>query len=107
MPEHEETYQVVVSKRASGQLVSRAAFTARLEERLAYQLVEEFREAAASLRRFPYWNPILRSDEFTTEKYRKMLFGKWYLMLYQIKGDTVLIEYVIDGRQDYQWLLKT
>ena len=107
MPEHEETYQVVVSKRASGQLVSQAAFTARLEERLAYQLVEEFREVAASLRRFPYRNPVLRSDEFTTEKYRKMLFGKWYLMLYQIKGDTVLIEYVIDGRQDYQWLLKT
>lgn len=107
MPEHEETYQVVVSKRASGQLVSHAAFTARLEERLAYQLVEDFREAAASLRRFPYRNPVLRSDEFTTEKYRKMLFGKWYLMLYQIKGNTVLIEYVIDGRQDYQWLLKT
>ena len=107
MPEHEETYRVVVSKRASRQLVSHAAFAARLEERLADQLVEDFKEAAASLSRFPYRNPVLRSDEFITEKYRKMLFGKWYLMLYQIKGNTVLIEYVIDGRQDYQWLLKT
>lgn len=107
MPEHEETYRVIVSKRASRQLVSQAAFAAQLEERLAHQLVEDFREAAASLKRFPYRNPALRSDEFTTEKYRKMLFGKWYLMLYQIKGDAVLIEYVIDGRQDYQWLLET
>ena len=107
MPEHEETYRVIVSKRASRQLVSQAAFAAQLEERLAYQLVEDFQEAAASLKKFPYRNPVLRSDEFTTEKYRKMLFGKWYLMLYQIKGNTVLIEYVIDGRQDYQWLLET
>ncbi len=107
MPEHEETYRVVVSKRASRQLVSHAAFAARLEERLADQLVEDFKEAAASLSRFPYRNPVLRSDEFTTEKYRKMLFGKWYLLLYQIRGNAVYIEYVIDGRQDYQWLLKT
>ena len=50
MPEHEETYRVIVSKRASGQLVHQAAFVARLEERLAYQLVEDFKEAAASLK---------------------------------------------------------
>ena len=107
MPEHEETYRVVVSNRASRQLVSHAAFVAQLEERLARRLVEDFREAASSLSRFPYRNPVLRSDEFTTEKYRKMVFGKWYLLLYQIKGNTVYIEYMVDGRQDYQWLLKT
>ena len=69
MPEHEETYQVGASKRASGQLVSHAAFAARLEERLAYKPGADFREVAASLRRFPYRNPVLRSDEFTMEKY--------------------------------------
>ena len=35
-----------------------------------------------------------------------MLFGKWYLILYKIQDDTVYIEYVIDGRQDYEWLIK-
>ena len=26
-------------------------------------------------------------------------------MIYQVKDDKVYIEYVVDGRQDYQWLL--
>lgn len=106
MPEPETKFQVIVSKRAAQQLVKQAAFVARLEERLARQLVADFRKAAGSLQRFPYRNPILRADVFTTEKYRKMVFGKWYLLIYQIKGERVFVEYVIDGRQDYQWLIR-
>lgn len=106
MPEPENKFQVIVSKRAARQLVEQAAFVAQLEERLAHQLVADFRRAADSLQSFPHRNPILRSDVFATEKYRKMLFGKWYLLIYQIKGERVFVEYVIDGRQDYQWLLR-
>ena len=104
MPEPENIFQVIVSKRAAQQLVEQAAFVAQLEERLARQMVVDFRKAAYSLQSFPYRNPILRSDFFVTKKYRKMLFGKWYLLIYQIKGERVFVEYVIDGRQDYQWL---
>ena len=57
MPEHEGVYQVIVSKRAAQQLVEHAAFAAGLEERLGYQLIEDFRNAADSLQRFPYRNP--------------------------------------------------
>ena len=102
MPELENKFQVIVSKRAAQQLV----FMARLEERLARQLAADFRKAADSLQSFPYRNPILRSSVFVTEKYRKMVFGKWYLLIYQIKGERVFVEYVIDGRQDYQWLIQ-
>ena len=45
--------------------------------------------------------------EFVTDKYRKMVFNKRYILIYQIKGETVYIEFVIDGRQDYQWLLNS
>jgi hypothetical protein len=31
--------------------------------------------------------------------------GKRYLLIYQIKGDTVYVDYVVDCRQDYGWLL--
>lgn len=106
MPEHESVYQVIVSKRAAQQLVEHAAFAAGLEERLGYQLIEDFRNATDSLQRFPYRNPILRSEVFTAEKYRKMVFAKWYLLIYQIKGESVYIEYIIDGRSDYQWLIE-
>ena len=38
-------------------------------------------------------------------KYRKLLMGKRYLLIYQIKEDTVYVDYVVDCRQDYGWLL--
>ena len=83
MPEH-ESYRVVVSKRAAQQLVEHAAF---------------------ALERFPFRNPVLRSEVFTVEKYRKLIFDKYHILLYQVKDQVVYVEYVIDGRQDYQWLL--
>ena len=64
MPEPENKFQVIVSKRAAQQLVEQAAFVAQLEERLARQLVVDFRKAAYSLQSFPYRDPILRSDFF-------------------------------------------
>ena len=102
MPELENKFQVIVSKRAAQQLVEHAVFMARLEERLARQLAADFWKTTDSLQSFPYRNPILRSSVFVTEKYRKIVFGKWY----QIKGERVFVEYVIDGRQDYQWLIQ-
>ena len=104
MPEH-ESYRVVVSKRAAQQLVEHAAFAARLDEKLAHKLVSGFRQAAVSLERFPFRNPVLRSEVFTVEKYRKLIFDKYHILLYQVKVQVVYVEYVIDGRQDYQWLL--
>lgn len=104
MPER-ETYRVVVSRRATAQLVEHAAFMARLDEKLAYRLVADFQTAANSLQRMPFRNPVLRGDVFPAEKYRKMLFDKYHLLLYQVREDTVYVEFVVDGRQDYQWLL--
>lgn len=104
MPEHEE-YKVVVSRRAAQMLVSHAAFVARLDEALAHKLVRDFREAANSLSKMPYRAPILHSDIFPNQKYRKLIFDKRYLMLYQIKENTAYTEYVIDGRQDYEWVI--
>ena len=41
-----------------------------------------------------------------SERTKQMFVEKWYLVLYQIKGQTVYIDYIIDCRQDYRWLLK-
>ena len=38
------------------------------------------------------------------QKYRYLIFSKWYLMIYRVIEDTVFVDYVIDGRQDYHWL---
>ena len=98
-------YQLVISKRAASQLNEHTAFAARLEERLAQRLIQSFQEAAISLKHMPYRMPFLISDTIPDKKYRKMLFEKYYLLLYKVEDDTVYIEYVLEGRQDYHWLL--
>lgn len=50
--------------------------------------------------RFPFFEEMYIS----TNKYHKMYVEKYYLVLYQIKDDTVYIDYVVDCRQDYSWL---
>ena len=76
IPEHEDVCQIIVSKCAAQQLVAHATFAKGLEERLGYPLIEDFHKATDSLQQFPYRNPILCSEVFTAEKYRKMLFDK-------------------------------
>ena len=62
------------------------------------------------VRRQSLWNDfrfaiLCCSEVFTVEKYRKLIFDKYHILLYQVKDQVVYVEYVIDGRQDYQWLL--
>jgi hypothetical protein len=38
-------------------------------------------------------------------KYRKLLLEKKYLLVYQIKENTVYVDAVLDTRQEYSWLL--
>lgn len=105
MPEPKR-YRLVVSGRAACQLRDHAAFAAQLSEQAALKLIDDYQKAAESLTCMPYRTPFLDSDVIPSGKYRKMLFGKWYLILYKIQDEIIHIEYVIDGRQDYEWLIE-
>ena len=48
----------------------------------------------------------LIADYIPPNKYRKILFEKRYLLLFQIIDNTVYVDYVVDCRQDYGWLLR-
>ena len=50
--------------------------------------------------RFPYLEPDNRKNP-----YRKMFVPKRYLVLYMIEENHVFVDYIIDCRQDYHWLL--
>lgn len=52
--------------------------------------------------RYPFFNePYIPAN-----KYHKVYVESWYLVLYQIEDDTVYVDWIVDCRQDYQWLLK-
>lgn len=35
-----------------------------------------------------------------------MFVAKWYLVLYQIQDDTVYVDYILDCRKAYSWLIR-
>jgi len=105
MSDELKRYRVVISGRAARMLVSHAGFLAGISKSAAEKLVEEFEAAAESLSTLPYRCPWLRGDFIPANKYRFLLFRKRYMMIYQIQDDTVFVDYVVDCRQDYQWLI--
>lgn len=98
-------YQVVISSRATQMLVSHAAFLAKVSVDAANKLVDEFEKSADSLREFPMRCPWFEQPYIPHNKYRSLLFGKRYLMIFQIRDNTVYVDYVVDCRRDYQWLI--
>ena len=91
--EMNKTYSVIVSKRATQMLA-------------ANRLVASFEETANSLATMPERCSWLIADYIPPNKYRKILFEKRYLLLFQIIDNTVYVDYVVDCRQDYGWLLR-
>ena len=51
--------------------------------------------------RFPFFDELY----IPPNKYHKMYVPKWYLVLYQIRDDTVYVDYILDCREDYSWLI--
>lgn len=100
-----KSYRVIVSDEAAQMLVSHARFLAQVSGTAAQQLISEFGEKAKSLENFPERNPWLSDPLVPSGKYRKLLMAKRYLLIYQLKGDNVYVDAVVDCRQDYGWLL--
>ncbi|HYF84119.1 MAG TPA: type II toxin-antitoxin system RelE/ParE family toxin [Clostridia bacterium] len=98
-------YSVVISDRAADMLVQHIRFTAQLSLEAADRLRVEIIEAAKSLEYFPERNPWLSDPILPANKYRKMIINKRFLLIYQLKDDMVFVEYVLDCRQDYKWLI--
>ena len=98
-------YTVIISDEASQMLISHTRFLAQVSEKAALDLIAEFGEKAKSLEEFPDRNPWFSDPSIPAGKYRKLLVGKRYLLIYQVKGNTVYVDYVVDCRQDYGWLL--
>jgi hypothetical protein len=101
-----EKYQVLVSPKANRMLIQHAAFLAGVSESAASELISDFTQDANSLSVLPERCPYLSDDLLPKRKYRKLLFSGHYLMLYQIIEDTVTIDYIVDCRQDYGWLIQ-
>ena len=99
-------YKVIISDKAREMLGMHIRFLAQVNKEAATELknrlVDEIRSLEEMAQRYPFFNEIY----MTANKYHKMYVKNCYLVLYQIKDDTVFVDWIVDCRQDYQWLLR-
>lgn len=100
-----DRFEVIISENAAEMLVTHTRFMAEVNHQAADNLRKTIVEAAKSLQHFPERNPYISDPSLTANKYRKMIVNKQYLLLYQVQDKVVYIDYVVDCRQDYRWLL--
>jgi len=98
-------YNVTVSDAALSMLDSHIEFLARVSTQETESLMDEVLGDIESLSQFPERFPIFESEFIPYGRYRKMLSAKRYLILYEIDKNYVCVDYIIDCRQDYEWLL--
>lgn len=98
-------YKVVVSDRAKRMLGAHIHFMAQVSKEAAAVKKKEIMTAMRSLSQMPQRFPFFEEMYITPNKYHRMFVEKWYLVLYQIQDDTVYVDYILDCRKDYGWLI--
>ena len=99
-------YKVIISDRAKEMLGMHLRFLAQVNKAAAIKLKNRLVEEMRSLQDMPQRYPFFNENYIPANKYHKLYVENWYLVLYQIKDYTVYVDWIIDCRQDYQWLLK-
>lgn len=101
-----QQYKVVVSDRARTMLGMHIRFLANVSIKAAREVKSNILNAVRSLSEMPERFPFLDAEHIPPNKYHRMYVENRYLVLYQIKDKIVYVDYIVDCRQDYGWLIK-
>ena len=101
----DKKYKVIISDREKRMLGTHIRFMAQVNKDAAVVKKKELVTAMRSLERMPQRFPFFEEPYIPPNKYHKMFVENWYLVLYQIQDDTVYVDYILDCRKDYSWLI--
>ena len=101
-----DKYEVYLSPKAKDMLDNHIYFLAHLSTDAAVKLKDAFIKELRSLETMPLRFPVLESEYVKSGKYRRMLVDKRYLVIYQVKDSGIFVDYIVDCRENYDWLLK-
>ena len=101
----DKKYTVRIQEPAAEMLVQHSRFLAQASETAAKRLMADFKKQAESLEIMPERCPWLYHPMIPEHKYRKLIFEKYYMLIFQIIGENVFIDAMVDCRQDYIYLL--
>jgi plasmid stabilization system protein ParE len=105
MPNKVKPYKVIIQDPATEMLINHASFIALVSEAAAERLTAEFVKQAKTLKTMPERCPWFHDPLIPAHKYRKLIFGKYYILLFQIIDETVFVDAMLDCRKDDAWLL--
>lgn len=99
-------YNVIISDRAREMLGMHIRFLAQVNKQAATNLKNRLIHEIRALEQMPQRYPFFNEAYIPANKYHKLYVENWYIVLFQIKDDSVFVDWILDCRQDYQWLLK-
>lgn len=102
----EKTYRVIVSDRAKQMLGTHIRLLAQVSKEAAIGKKKALIAAMRSLEHMPQRFPFFEGAYIPPNKYHRMFVERWYLVLYQIRDETVYVDYILDCRKDYSWLIR-
>lgn len=102
----DKKYDIVISDAALTMLDSHMDFLARTSKNAALKATEQILSDMESLSKNPERYPVLDNQFISDNNYRKMLSERRYLIIYEISENTVYVDYIVDCRQDYGWLIQ-
>jgi hypothetical protein len=99
-------YEIVISDAALGMLDSHVEFLARVSMKAATKLMNDILGDIETLSEYPQRYPTYENQFIQGNHYRRMLSAKRYLILYEIDEKSVFVDYIVDCRQDYDFLIR-
>ena len=102
----DKIYTVKIQTPAADMLIDHVRFLAQVNIQAAERLVNEFKIKSKTLDHMPERCPWLSGYSIPEKKYRKLIFENHYMLIFQVKGDYVYIDAMIDCRSEYEWLLE-
>lgn len=98
-------YKVIVSDKAKQMLGGYVRLLPNVDRNAAVHLKNKIMTALRTLEELPERYPFFNEIFMPPNKYHKMVVEKQYLILYQVKDHRVYVDYILDCRQDYTWLM--
>ena len=99
-------YEVILSDAAFAMPDAHAHFLAKVNKNAATELMSKILDDVSSLSNNPQRFPAYENEFIPDNRYRRMLSAKQYLVIYEIEGASVFVDYIVDCRQDYDWLIR-
>jgi len=99
MENDEKIYTVIIDPSANDRMAEHIEFLARVSENAANRLTDELLADIRSLGTLPFRNPVYNRPYIPLDKYRYMISGKRYRIVYLVDEDFVFIDDIEDCRQ--------